>query len=284
MTTVFIAGSISISRLHEKVQERINKIVLSDLNVVVGDADGADTSIQQCLYDYRATKVTVYCVGDAPRNNVADWPVHRVHSKARAGSRAFFTAKDLEMARSSDYGLMIWDCKSTGTLGNVIELLREKKKSVVFVNKDKDFVTIADKAGLDHLLTFMSEHARKKAEEKIGLSAKLAELDQFSLDISGGDLPGKTQTDQVDTATEQVAGDTVQTESMKLRSELMSALKEYIYRTHLSQSQAAVIFGVTQPRISDLTRGKVDLFGLDALVNMASTAGLRVEMHVRETA
>lgn len=284
MTTVFIAGSISISRLHEKVQERINKIVSSDLNVVVGDADGADTSIQQCLHDYRATKVTVYCAGDTPRNNVADWPVCRVHSKARAGSRAFFTAKDLEMARSSDYGLMIWDCKSTGTLSNVIELLREKKKSVVFVNKDKDFVTIADKAGLDRLLHFMSEHARTKAEEKIGLSAKLAELDQFSLDIFGGDRPTETQTDQVDTATEQVAGDTAQTESMKLRSELMSALKEYIYRTHLSQSQAAKMFGVTQPRISDLTRGKVDLFGLDALVNMASTAGLRVEMHVRETA
>jgi predicted XRE-type DNA-binding protein len=284
MTTVFIAGSISISRLHEKVQERINRIVSSDLNVVVGDADGADTSIQQCLHDYRATKVTVYCTGDTPRNNVADWPVHRVHSKARAGSRAFFTAKDLEMARSSDYGLMIWDCKSTGTLSNVIELLREKKKSVVFVNKDKDFVTIADKAGLDHLLRFMSEHARKKAEEKIGLSAKLAEMDQFSLDISGGNPPAEPQTDQVDTAAEPVTGDAAQTESMKLRSELMSALKEYIYRAHLSQSQAAKMFGVTQPRISDLTRGKVDLFGLDALVNMASTAGLRVEMHVRETA
>ena len=284
MTTVFIAGSISISRLHEKVQERINKIVSSDLNVVVGDADGADTSIQQCLHHYRATKVTVYCAGDTPRNNVADWPVCRVHSKARVGSRAFFTAKDLEMARSSDYGLMIWDCKSTGTLSNVIELLREKKKSVVFVNKDEDFVTIADKAGLDHLLHFMSEHARTKAEEKISLSAKLAELDQFSLDISGGDHPAETQTDQADTFAEQVSGDTAQTESMKLRSELMSALKEYIYRTHLSQSQAAKIFGVTQPRISDLTRGKVDLFGLDALVNMASTAGLRVEMHVRETA
>jgi len=283
MTTVFIAGSISISRLHEKVQERINKIVSSDLSVVVGDADGADTSIQQCLHDQRATKVTVYCAGDTPRNNVADWPVYRVHSKARAGSRAFFTAKDLEMARSSDYGLMIWDCKSTGTLSNVIELLREKKKSVVFVNKNKDFVKIADKAGLDQLLHLMSEHARAKAEEKISLSAKLAELDQFSLDISGGDIPAETQAGQVDTATEQVAGDTVQTESMKLRSELMSELKEYIYRTHLSQSQAAVMFGVTQPRISDLTRGKVDLFGLDALVNMASTAGLRVEMHLRET-
>ncbi|MEI4920515.1 XRE family transcriptional regulator, partial [Klebsiella pneumoniae] len=88
-TTVFIAGSISISRLHEKVQGRILKIVSSDLNVVVGDADGADTSIQECLRACHASKVTVYCTGEAPRNNIADWPVHRVQSKARAGTRAF---------------------------------------------------------------------------------------------------------------------------------------------------------------------------------------------------
>src|SRR6267154_5980205 len=155
MTTVFIAGSISISRLHEKVQERIHKIVSSDFNVVVGDAEGADTAIQECLHKYQAGKVTVYCTGDTPRNNVAEWPVHRVHSKAKIGSRAYFTAKDLEMAQHSDYGLMIWDCKSTGTLSNVIELLREKKKSVVFVNKNKDFVPISDNTGLDHRLTFM---------------------------------------------------------------------------------------------------------------------------------
>lgn len=66
MTTVFIAGSLSISRLHEKVAERITKVVASDLAVVVGDADGADTSIQRCLQLCRATKVTVYCAGAAP--------------------------------------------------------------------------------------------------------------------------------------------------------------------------------------------------------------------------
>jgi predicted XRE-type DNA-binding protein len=284
MTTVFIAGSISISRLHEKVQERINKIVSSDFNVVVGDADGADTSIQQCLNDYRANKVTVYCTGDRPRNNVADWPVHRVHSKAREGTRAYFTAKDLEMARSSDYGLMIWDCKSPGTLSNVIELLKEKKKSVVFVNKNKDFITIADMASLNSLLHFMSDHARATAEEKISLSDKIAELSQehFSFDVSDGKQTLLTQENHADAAVEVGMDTEVHTESMKLRSELMSALKEYIYRTHLNQSQAAKVFGVTQPRISDLTRGKVDLFGLDALVNMASTAGLHVEMRVRD--
>ena len=70
---------------------------------------------------------------------------------------------------------------------------------------------------------------------------------------------------------------------MKLRSILMVALKDHIERARLSQSQAATVFGVTQPRISDLTRGKVDLFGLDALVNMAAMAGLRVEMQVKDT-
>lgn len=284
MTTVFIAGSISISRLHEKVQERINRIVSSDFKVVVGDADGADASIQECLRTYNASKVTVYCTCETPRNNIASWPVHRVQSKARAGTRAFFTAKDLEMAKNSDYGLMVWDCKSTGTLSNVIELLKEKKKSVVFVNKNKDFVTISDKSGLDHLLTFMSAHARAKAEGKINLSEKISSLtqEQLSLDVADAETSPVIKAELEDQDT--IEKNSAYNESMKLRAALMSALKEHITRTHLSQSQAAKVFGVTQPRISDLTRGKVDLFGLDALVNMAATAGLRVEMQIRETA
>jgi predicted XRE-type DNA-binding protein len=72
--------------------------------------------------------------------------------------------------------------------------------------------------------------------------------------------------------------------NMKLRSALMMALKEHIARAGLSQSQAAKLFGVTQPRVSDLMRGKINLFGLDSLVNMASAAGLHVEMRVLEAA
>jgi predicted XRE-type DNA-binding protein len=73
-------------------------------------------------------------------------------------------------------------------------------------------------------------------------------------------------------------------ENMKLRSILMMALKDHITRTGMSQSQAATLFGVTQPRVSDLMRGKIDLFGLDALVNMAAAAGLRIELRVLEAA
>lgn len=73
-------------------------------------------------------------------------------------------------------------------------------------------------------------------------------------------------------------------ENMKLRSALMIALKDHITRAGLSQSQAAKLFGVTQPRVSDLLRGKINLFGLDTLVNMAVAAGLHVELRVMEAA
>lgn len=69
-------------------------------------------------------------------------------------------------------------------------------------------------------------------------------------------------------------------ENMKLRSFLMAQLREHIVRAGLTQAQAAELFGVTQPRISDLMRGKINLFALDTLVNMAATAGWHVEMRM----
>lgn len=71
-------------------------------------------------------------------------------------------------------------------------------------------------------------------------------------------------------------------ENMKLRSTLMMAIKDHITRADLTQANAAKLLGVTQPRVSDLMRGKINLFGLDALVNMATAAGLQVEIKVLE--
>jgi predicted XRE-type DNA-binding protein len=62
------------------------------------------------------------------------------------------------------------------------------------------------------------------------------------------------------------------------------ALKEYLERNNLSQKQAASLFGVTQPRVSDLVRGRIQVFSIDALVNMASAAGLHIEMRVSKAA
>ncbi|MNF73999.1 helix-turn-helix protein [compost metagenome] len=75
-----------------------------------------------------------------------------------------------------------------------------------------------------------------------------------------------------------------QAENMKVRSALMIALKERIEAEGLSQANAAKLFGVTQPRISDLFRGKVTLFSIDTLINMLATAGLHVELHIAQAA
>lgn len=75
-----------------------------------------------------------------------------------------------------------------------------------------------------------------------------------------------------------------QAENMKLRAVLMTALKSYIHKHNLTQQQAAQLFGVTQPRVSDLIRGKINLFGLDTLVNMTVAGGLHVELRVVECA
>lgn len=75
-----------------------------------------------------------------------------------------------------------------------------------------------------------------------------------------------------------------QAENMKLRSSLMLALKEQIGTEGLTQEQAAKKFGVTQPRISDLVRGRIEFFGIDTLVNMLACAGLHVELHIAKAA
>ena len=69
-------------------------------------------------------------------------------------------------------------------------------------------------------------------------------------------------------------------ESLRLRAELMVALRHLIQERKLTQKSAAKLFGVTQPRISDLVRGKIDLFSVDALVNMLARAGIRVQLRL----
>ncbi|GHU02909.1 transcriptional regulator [Betaproteobacteria bacterium] len=73
-------------------------------------------------------------------------------------------------------------------------------------------------------------------------------------------------------------------ENMKIRSQMMMNLTDHIHAHGLTQAEAAHLFGVTQPRISDLMRGKIQRFSIDALTAMAASAGLRVEVHLLEAA
>ena len=72
--------------------------------------------------------------------------------------------------------------------------------------------------------------------------------------------------------------------NMKLRSSLMIALPSHISAEGLIQTEAARVLGVTQPRVSDLMRGKINLFSLNTLVDMVAAAGLHLEVRVVKAA
>lgn len=176
MTVVFISGSIGIKRLDSNVKSRIDNVIKSGFEIILGDADGVDSSIQKYLADNKVNSVTIYCSGSSPRNNIGNWSVKRVKSKHKEGTRAFYTAKDLQLAEDSDYGLMIWDSKSTGTLNNTIELLLRDKKSLVYINKAKEFLKIVDVKSLEALVNYMNEVSINKADKKIDLKNKIDSL------------------------------------------------------------------------------------------------------------
>jgi predicted XRE-type DNA-binding protein len=72
-----------------------------------------------------------------------------------------------------------------------------------------------------------------------------------------------------------------QAASMRARSELMMALQEWVKAAGKTQAAAAKLFGVTQPRMSDLMRGRLHLFSLETLMDMATTAGMEPHIAIK---
>ncbi len=68
--------------------------------------------------------------------------------------------------------------------------------------------------------------------------------------------------------------------NMRRRTDLAGAIREVVEGWGQSQAQAAARLGVTQPRLNDLLRGRLDRFSLDALIALAERAGLAVEMRI----
>ena len=76
----------------------------------------------------------------------------------------------------------------------------------------------------------------------------------------------------------------VEAENLKLRSDLMIRIEKYVKQSGMTQAAAARELGITQPRLNQLLKGKIQLFSLDALVNMLAQAGMRVNMTVKKAA
>jgi predicted XRE-type DNA-binding protein len=74
--------------------------------------------------------------------------------------------------------------------------------------------------------------------------------------------------------------DPVRQENLKLRSALMMEIAERIKDQGLTQTQAAEVLHISQPRVSALLKGKINDFRLDSLVDMAHRLGMHVSINV----
>jgi hypothetical protein len=159
MNKVFIAGSRKITRLSQNVKVRMDNILERNFAVLVGDANGVDKAVQQYLAYKKYEDVIIYCSGTSCRNNIGNWEeIHVTASSRKKNSFDFYTAKDLEMAQQADYGFMIWDSKSKGTLNNIMNLMRRSKKTLLYFYPDSNFYVIKN---IDDLLWILNRCEQK---------------------------------------------------------------------------------------------------------------------------
>ena len=177
MTTVFLSGSRTVSRLNENIRGRISNIVNQEFDIVVGDANGADKAMQVYLREIGYRNVKVYCSGEKCRNNMGEWPVEMIDVDSNLKGRDFYTVKDRKMAEDADYGLVLWDGKSAGSISNVIEMLRQDKTALMYVSSLKAFEAISDAETLLLTLRRGDPADFRNLDKKLNIRKLLSELD-----------------------------------------------------------------------------------------------------------
>lgn len=149
---IFIGGTINISTLKPLVLTKLNSIIEKEFSILIGDANGADKAVQFFLKSNHYKNVTIYYSGIRPRNNIGNWPIKLIETESKKRNREFFTKKDETMAQDANFGFMIWNRKSEGTLNNIVNLLNLNKKVCLFDNVENKIIFLKSMEDLDNLI------------------------------------------------------------------------------------------------------------------------------------
>lgn len=131
---IFIGGTKSIEVLAPKAKSILIQISGKGYSVLVGDCYGVDASVQKFYSDVQYDDVTVYANNGYARNNIGEWKVKSVIVPQNIRGAEYYRQKDIAMAIEADYGFMIWDGQSKGTLNNIVALVSRNKKVLVYLS------------------------------------------------------------------------------------------------------------------------------------------------------
>lgn len=139
---IFVAGPRAIRSLDKCVKKRLDNIIKNNFTLLVGDATGVDKLTQQYMHSNQYDNVIIYASRGKARNNIGNWGIEEVAVESNVKGFDFYAAKDRKMAEDADYGFMIWNGKSKGTLNNIINLTRLNKKVSVYLIPRKSFIVV----------------------------------------------------------------------------------------------------------------------------------------------
>lgn len=149
---IFIAGARSVQNLDVTVKQRMMTIYQKGYDVLVGDCYGVDTSVQKFYSELGYNNVIVYASNGKARNNIGNWNIRSVAVPTYIRGFDFYKQKDIAMANEADYGFMIWDGESRGTLNNTINLVAQNKKVLIYLTTQEKMVVIRNFDDLNDLM------------------------------------------------------------------------------------------------------------------------------------
>lgn len=174
MTMIFLGGSRDIFELPVPAIERIGAIVAAEHGVLIGDEPGADAEMQGLLAGYNYEHVGVFHAGAEPRNNLGDWAAYHIPPPEGAKGFGVHAAKDREMARCADFGMMVWDGASPGTCLNMLRLAGCGKPCVVYDTMRGIVATIHNTADWRAMLNHAGADVRRAVEARMTADERLA--------------------------------------------------------------------------------------------------------------
>ena len=158
---IVLGGSRHLEFIPQEVAICLDDWMSQSNEFLVGDAPGSDRAFQRYLQSRRYKEVIVFTSADEIRNNLGNWHVETVESGLKSKSSAVHAFKDRKMSHLAENGLMIWDCKSAGTVSNVIDLLRQGKNCLIWVEPDSDMYQFDN---LDSLEKWMFDYKEVRDE------------------------------------------------------------------------------------------------------------------------
>lgn len=178
MSKVFFGGSRKMARLGQAVKEHTDNIIANGYLILLGDANGADKSMQKYLAEKNYRNVLVFCMGDTCRNNIGKWKTRNVHSSRNKKDFNYYITKDILMSDEADYGFMLWDGKSKGTLNNILNLCERNKKVLVYFSPTKSFYAVKDKQDVSKLLEHCEPDLLRKFDRVLRIGPRIRSIEQ----------------------------------------------------------------------------------------------------------